>query len=188
MQTANEALIVALARTGDSNAFAELVRRKQGWLRNFMYRTCGDSSLADDLAQQTFLQAWNSIRKLRDARRFNGWLRTVAVNVWLKHHRSAPVAETHLSITEDGPVLPASSHPQPDLAIDLDRALTTLSTSVRLCVVLSYHEGLSHREITVLTGLPLGTVKSHIKRGSDQLKALLNAYQHDPQIMEQNDE
>jgi DNA-directed RNA polymerase specialized sigma24 family protein len=55
-------------------------------------------------------------------------------------------------------------------------AQRTLSPSVRLCVVLAYHEGMSHGEIASLTQIPLGTVKSHIARGAARLRELLAAY------------
>ena len=61
---APESLVVGLARTGDRDAFAELVRRRQAWIRNLMRRLSGDAALADDLAQQTFLQAWRGIAGL----------------------------------------------------------------------------------------------------------------------------
>jgi len=60
--------------------------------------------------------------------------------------------------------------------MDLDSALETLSDHVRLCVVLSYHEGMTHGEIAELTGLPLGTVKSHIRRGTQRLQQHLADY------------
>ena len=61
--------------------------------------------------------------------------------------------------------------------LDLDRALARLASDERLCVVLAYSEGMSHSEISAATGLPLGTVKSHIKRGSERLRTLLDAYE-----------
>ena len=62
-------------------------------------------------------------------------------------------------------------------SVDLDRALASLAPDERLCIVLAYSEGMSHSEITAAIGLPLGTVKSHIKRGGERLRALLNAYE-----------
>ena len=58
----------------------------------------------------------------------------------------------------------------------LDRALAALPETARLCVVLSYQEGLSHGEIAEATGLPLGTVKSHVRRGAQRLQETLAAY------------
>ena len=60
--------------------------------------------------------------------------------------------------------------------MDLDSALATLPETVRLCVILSYQEGMSHREITEVVELPLGTVKSHINRGTQRLRQTLAAY------------
>ena len=58
---AAEASVVALAATGDDKAFAELVRRRQGMVRDLMRRLCGDRAFAEDLAQQTFVRAWRQL-------------------------------------------------------------------------------------------------------------------------------
>ena len=62
------------------------------------------------------------------------------------------------------------------LSMDLDRALATLKEPVRLCIVLSYHEGMTHDEIADFTNLPVGTVKSHIRRGTKRLQEELKEY------------
>ena len=167
-----EALIAALARTGDRKAFAALVKRRQTWIRNLMRRCCGDPALADDLAQQTFLQAWRDIARLREPDKFGPWLKRIAINVWRQHARkNDPLFESESLVMETG------REARPGLARDLDQALQTLSGVVRMCIVLSYHEGMTHAEVATLTGLPLGTVKSHIKRGSEHLKKLLSVYE-----------
>ncbi len=56
-------------------------------IRNLMRRCCNDYTLADDLTQQVFLKVWLGIRKLRKAPAFSGWLKRVAVSVWLQHIR-----------------------------------------------------------------------------------------------------
>ena len=60
--------------------------------------------------------------------------------------------------------------------MDLDGALGGLEGNQKLCVVLSYAEGMTHGEIASTTGLPLGTVKSHVRRGAEKLKESLEAY------------
>jgi RNA polymerase sigma-70 factor (ECF subfamily) len=60
--------------------------------------------------------------------------------------------------------------------LDLDRALARLPPDVRLCIVLGYGERMSHGEISEATGMPLGTVKSHIARGAARLREMLEAY------------
>jgi RNA polymerase sigma-70 factor (ECF subfamily) len=57
---AAEATVVALAVSGEHRAFAELVRRRQGMVRGLMRRLCGDAALAEDLAQEAFVQAWRA--------------------------------------------------------------------------------------------------------------------------------
>ena len=60
--------------------------------------------------------------------------------------------------------------------MDLDAALATLADDARICIVLAYHEGMTHDEIGNLTGMPVGTVKSHIRRGTLRLREQLAAY------------
>ena len=173
-----EAFLVSLARTGDRKAFAELVQRRQSQVRNLMRRCCNDYTLADDLTQQVFLKVWLSIRKLRKASAFSGWLKRVAVSVWLQHIRKKDALGGAGEMT--GTETP--QHDTTGIILDLDRALVRLPNPVRLCVVLSYHEGMSHGEIAKLTDMPLGTVKSHIRNGAQQLQQLLSAYANPSEV------
>ena len=169
---APEALVVNLAVRGDRLAFTELVRRRQGWLRNFMRHLCGDSHLADDLAQGVFLKAWRTIRQLKDPERFGSWIRTIGTREWIDHQRKRGT-RWDLAYEDELQEAPATAE---TTAIDLDAALAALPDPVRLCLVLSYHDGLSPREIADLTDRPEGTVKSHIRRGGKKLRKLLAAY------------
>ncbi len=170
---AAEATVVALAMHGDRAAFGELVRRRQGGVRNLLRRLSRDPALADDLAQQAFLKAWRALPQLRAVSAFGGWLRRLTVNTWLEHVRAAPpvtaITAEELAVLPAAAVSPAEAH-------DLDRALARLAPAERLCVVLAYSEGLSHSEISEAAALPLGTVKSHIRRGGERLRELLGAY------------
>jgi RNA polymerase sigma factor (sigma-70 family) len=172
----DEATVVALARIGDQPAFEELVRRRQSWLRNVLRRLCGDAALADDLAQQALLSAWRGIGGLRTSHAFGAWLKRLAVHAWLDHvRRHEPLdlldsaSDTTVETTACGGATPGGM----ESGIDLGRALATLPPHVRLCIVLSYAEGMSHSEIVDVAGLPLGTVKSHIRRGLEQLRRVL---------------
>ncbi len=173
-----EAMIVGFAQKGDHRAFEELVRRRQSAIRNLMRRCCGDEALADDLAQQVFLQVWLKIRSLREIKAFGVWLRRLAVSVWLQHQRKGDALRGAGEIVETELVL----HDSPGLGMDLDQALAALPGQVRLCIVLSYNEGMSHGEIAELTSFPLGTVKSHINRGTNRLRQSLAAYQDKPDV------
>jgi RNA polymerase sigma factor (sigma-70 family) len=165
---AAEANVVMLAALGDDRAFAELVRRRQSTVRGMLRKLCGDAALADDLAQETFVQAWRTLAQLRSAGAFGGWLKQVAVRVWLQHARRAKLPLETLDEAED-----AAAVPEFEGRLDLERALERLNPAQRLCVTLSYGEGLSHGEIADATGWPLGTVKSHVARGGARLRQWL---------------
>jgi len=175
-----EVLIVSLASKGDRKAFADLVRRRQTWIRSLMRRCSGDANLADDLSQQVFLQAWRKIRHIREPDKFGSWLKQMAINEWLQHRRKGDAllgAEGEEGIT-------SSRQDKTSIGIDLDSAMARLPAPVSLCVVLSYHERMTHDEIAELTGLQLGTVKSHIRRGSKQLREMLSAYDETTELEE----
>ena len=172
LEEAPEELVVAQAMGGDDGAFAELVRRRQKRVRDLLRRLCGDHALADDLAQKTFVRAWRGVGALREAGAFGGWLKRVAVHVWLSEARLA--AEP---IDDDESAFLAAPDPAPSPqriagGIDLERALAQLAPAERLCVVLAHGEGMTHAEIAEATHLPLGTVKSHVLRGTEKLKRI----------------
>lgn len=177
---AAEATLAGLAIHGDDSAYGELVRRRQSQIRNLLRRLCRNPSLADDLAQQSFLRAWSRVRTLQSPAAFGGWLRKIAINTWLQHIR----ARSDPRVANPGETSESETAPahEPTVAeqVDLDRALSQLPLDVRLCIVLAYGERMSHREIAEAAGLPLGTVKSHITRGAARLRDLLSAYETTP--------
>lgn len=172
LDEAPEEYVVALATGGSDAAFTELVLRRQKRVRDLLRRLCGNHAHADDLAQQTFLQAWTGLRTLRDPGAFGGWLKQVAVNTWLAEARRAALP---FEADDEALLTVADSAPSPERSaegVDLERALARLGPAERLCVVLAHGEGMTHIEIVEATGLPLGTVKSHVLRGSDKLKRI----------------
>jgi RNA polymerase sigma-70 factor (ECF subfamily) len=128
--------------------------------------------LGDDLAQQVFLNAWQALPQLRAAAAFDGWLKKIMVTTWLEEVRKRRIATT-TDVDLEGA---ATTSDATAARLDVDAALAQLPHDVRLCVVLSYSDGLSHPEIAELARLPLGTVKSHIARGAARLRELLGAY------------
>jgi RNA polymerase sigma-70 factor (ECF subfamily) len=172
LREATDLFVVALACAGDERAFTEIVGRRQARVRKFMYHVCRDHALGDDLAQQVFLTTWQSLRHLRAAAAFDGWLKRIMVTTWLEELRRRKLP---FAVAQDSEAVAASRDGTAE-RLDLDAALARLSPEVRLCIVLSYNEGLAHPEIAALTALPLGTVKSHIARGAEKLRQLLAAY------------
>jgi RNA polymerase sigma-70 factor, ECF subfamily len=170
---ASEPVLVALARQGNDAAFTDLVRRRERALRGFLSRLTGDPTLADDLAQEAFVQAWRRLATLRSPESFGAWLRQIAINVWLRHARLKRLLTDRLDDSNpDDYVLP-SGDTRLCQRVDLETALGRLSPHQRLCIVLAYQEGMSHAEIAQVARIPLGTVKSHITRATAKLREWL---------------
>ena len=171
---AAEAALIVAAQARDQAAFGELVRRRQGWARALLRKMCSSHAEADDLAQEAFIKAWDRLRDLETPAAFPGWFRRIAVTTFLmaKRRQKAVFEE----ITDASPIASEESTPEAAAGakLDLEKALARLSDAERLCVTLNHGEGLSHSEIVEITGLPLGTVKSHALRGTDKLRRLLD--------------
>ena len=169
--------LVLQAQLGDHAAYGELVARHQGRVRGWLRHLCGDHAEADDLAQEAFVRAWMRLGALKDAARFSSWLMRIAYNEFLQSRRSAKkrkrlaerlVAEQH--VAEE-----AAPAPQPETAVELERVLSILSERERAVVILNYAYGYSHGEVSEMTGLALGTVKSLIQRGNRKVREKLDA-------------
>jgi RNA polymerase sigma-70 factor (ECF subfamily) len=174
---ATEAALIVAAQTRDQAAFNELVKRRQGWARALLRRMCQSHAEADDLAQEAFIKAWDRLRDLETPAAFPGWFRRIAVTTFLmaKRRQKAVFEE----IDDASPIASEDSTPEAAAGakIDLEKALARLSDAERMCVTLNHGEGLSHSEIVDITGLPLGTVKSHVLRGTEKLRRLLEPAQ-----------
>ncbi|MEJ0059115.1 MAG: sigma-70 family RNA polymerase sigma factor [Terricaulis sp.] len=175
LASASEAALVLASQARDQAAFSELVRRRQGWARALLRRMCSNHAEADDLAQEAFMKAWDNLSSLETPAAFAGWFRRIAVTTFLMaKRRQKAVFEV---IDDASPIAAEESSPEAAAGakIDLERALKLLTEAERLCVTLNHGEGLSHSEIVDMTGLPLGTVKSHVLRGTEKLRRMLEA-------------
>ncbi len=169
-------LIARVLVSDDHAAFGELVRRHQSAVRHFLrHLSGGDAALADDLAQDTFVQAWHGLAKFSGHSSFSTWLLGIAHNHWRnarRKQRAVPVEPEHLAALEPVP----SPAPLSDLRHDLDRALRTLAAEERTALHLCFQQGLSHSEIADVLQWPLGTVKTHLNRGKEKLRPLLASW------------
>jgi RNA polymerase sigma-70 factor (ECF subfamily) len=175
VSASDEELVALAIATRDRAAFGELVRRHQVAVRGMLARMTRNRALADDLAQEAFLRAFQKIATYRGEGGFKAWLMRIAYTEFLQAHRKRKAVERTMEQLASARAAHAGSAPGADAsdALDLDRALAELSENERLCVVLCYASGLTHMEAAEATGLPLGTVKSHVNRGREKLKALL---------------
>ena len=162
--------LASLAQAGDRRAFGELVRRHGSAVRGLLRRMGADAASADDIAQDAFLLAYERIAEFRGEGTFQAWVKRIAARLYLKRRRKD--AKVVLEAEPREPDDP-QTFADPGRRIDLDEALKVLSAAERLCVSLCYGAGLSHAEVAETLNSPLGTVKSHVKRGLDKLRARL---------------
>jgi RNA polymerase sigma-70 factor (ECF subfamily) len=175
-----EGQLVARAAAGDGNAFAELVRAHQGYLRKLLGRVCrGDQARADDLAQEAFVRAWRALPKFRGEARFRTWLTRLAYSSLSAERPSLP---QHSKVSDEAGELGHHSDfaPGADWRIDLDRALSSLSEPQRHALLLTYCADLSHTEAAQVLGWPLGTLKTQVLRARLRLREQLTAWESPP--------
>jgi RNA polymerase sigma-70 factor (ECF subfamily) len=174
---------LARARGGEMPAFAQLVRAHQSRVRLQLRRlTRGDEALADDLAQETFVQAWLHLDKFRAEARFATWLHRIALRCYLQHaRRPQPPLEWRDAADDDASDEPRHDpRPTDGLRLDVEQALRGLTEIQRLAIVHCFHLDLSHEEAAEVLGLPLGTLKSHLARAKARLRTSLGAWNEEP--------
>lgn len=172
LASAHDVELAALAAAGSRPAFGELVRRHSSSVRGLLRRMGADPTLADDLAQDAFMAGFEQIAEFRGEGTFQSWIKRIAARLYVKRWRKD--ARTDLMAeTPEPEVTHGADEGGAAARIDLDEALKTLSRAERMCVSLCYGGGLSHAEAAEALNAPLGTVKSHVKRGLDKLKQRL---------------
>lgn len=160
------------AAGGNSAAFGVLVRKHQSPLRGFLLRmTKGNSALADDLAQETFLEAFRKIAQFGKGS-FFGWLCAIAYSRYLMEARKRKLESLDQDMVDDAPEAEIASSAK----IDLERALARLRPPERAALTLCFALGFSHEEAAAAMELPLGTLKSHVNRGREKLTAMLESW------------
>lgn len=173
-------LVARVLADDDRGAFAALVNRHQPAVRGLLRRLAGgDAALADDLAQETFVRVYRGLRGFRGGARLGTWLHRVAYNVFLSHlGRRADLRSAADGADRAGEPGPADGGPgavaeAAVLRTDLERAMTCLRPPEAAALTLSYVQNFSHEEIGLVLNCPAGTVKTHIARGKERLRALL---------------
>jgi RNA polymerase sigma-70 factor (ECF subfamily) len=186
-----DAELIARAVVGDDrHAFAELVRRHQSAVRACLRRlTAGNHALADDLAQETFVQAWRGLKSFRQEARFSTWLYRIATNCWLadaRKRKEVLLGDSDEAIADEDDDDGATSgsaggdHARGTaLKVDMERALAVLSEAERAAIVQCYHNDLSHEEAAFVLNCPVGTVKTHVHRAKQKLKVALASWAPD---------
>jgi RNA polymerase sigma factor (sigma-70 family) len=172
VQPSDAELIAQALVADDPRAFTRIVERHQSPIRALLRRlTRGDENLADELAQDTFLQAYRRLSDFRSEARFSTWLFRIAYNTFLAHvrkQRDHEIFDENLHAGTTDSRVAAS-----DLSHDLEFAMQRLSIPERAVLTLCLGEGHTHEETAEALNLPLGSVKTHLLRGREKLRILL---------------
>jgi RNA polymerase sigma-70 factor (ECF subfamily) len=164
----HEALL-ARARAGDRAAFAGLVRAHQRTVYSLALRMLGGRPDAEDLAQEVFLQLHQSLPGLASASHLMFWLRKVTLHRAidrlraLRTHTAAPLTEVDRLISE-------TPDADPLLSTRLAQLIGQLPSAPRAVLLLRYQEDLDPTQIARTLGMPVNTVKSHLKRSLSLLR------------------
>lgn len=169
MQT--DAELIDLVRQGELDAFGKLVNRYQRLVRSVALRVLADRHLADDVTQETFLVAFETLDSLRNVGKFGAWLAGIARNQAARTvrtlSRSPALAPEMESCADRNGQL---SEPSRRLLELVDR----LPDHERVVIGLRYFEGHSVQEIARITGRPLGTVTKQLSRAHGRLRTQLS--------------
>jgi RNA polymerase sigma-70 factor (ECF subfamily) len=184
-----DADVVALAQKGREAAYRELLRRYERPVFSLVFRMVRDRTIAEDLAQDTFIKVLNHIDRYRPEFKFSSWLFKIANNVAIDHLRKrqlntvsmdgSPHAGTAAEIEATSFELADQSETalqemvSRELGSAIEVAIAQLRPEYRSCILLRHVEGRSYEEIAATLDLPLGTVKTFIHRARHQLRELL---------------
>ena len=170
MNVSETELITRVIVDDDHHAFTYLVRTHQSNIRQLLRRWVKyNYALADDLAQETFIQAYRKIKTFKGGQ-FSAWLYKIAYRIFLQDLRSRKETVDITELPELESRDESEMHAQ---KLTLEKALEQLSTDQRCAITLCFFEGLSQEEASEVMEVPLGTLKSHVNRGKAILKNLL---------------
>lgn len=161
---------MARARLGEEDAFALLIRRHQAPLLNF-FRRLGAGSEVEDLVQDVFLRVYRYRDRYAPTARFTTFLYTLARHAWADHWRKLKRRQRIADRAEaEWPRQDDTAAGRLGRGIDAQEALGRLPEKLRIVLVLSLHQGFRYREIAVILGIPVGTVKSRVFLAVRRLK------------------
>jgi RNA polymerase sigma-70 factor (ECF subfamily) len=166
---------VEQVQAGDLSAFERIVRRWQGPLVNLAYRFCRDRGRAEEMAQEAFLRAYQSLGKWRKEAAFSTWLFALATNLYCSEIRRIPpntvslegIAQLRDSRAVDGGLM------ERDRDRVVRQAVLALPHKYREAMILFYFHDMNIHAAARSLGLPEGTVKARLSRGRDILRSKL---------------
>ena len=173
----HEAALIMRARTGDEQAFAELVNRHRAAVWAACLRITGNRDDAEDALQDALMSAWQNIGRFRGESRFSTWLFRIASNAALAVVRRRP---QFVELLEDHPTPWRDPAERIDDARRVHEALLRIPEAFRVALVLRVYGDFTYQDIAVHQGIPVQTVKSRISRARRIVEQFLTAAQPQP--------
>jgi RNA polymerase sigma-70 factor (ECF subfamily) len=167
---------VEAARSGNQEAFGELVRRYQGMVAGVAWRYGARREEIEDIVSEVFIKMYGSLDRFRPTHRFSSWLYRLAANHVIDHHRRNRKERGRVEMPEQiaAPERPATAGMESDERSRLLRAaLDELPVKYREALLLVYLEGMKVDEAARVLALPSGTVKTRLMRGRSALGKIL---------------
>jgi RNA polymerase sigma-70 factor, ECF subfamily len=169
-----EAGAVERARNGDNDAFDLLVGRWSRRVVSLAWTITGSADAAEEIAQETFVRAWERIGRFRSGSPFGPWILRIATNLAIDHLRHQKRFQTFEMDVEglrtDSPDVRAEAS---ESAVRIGKAIAALPEMQRVVAQLFLVEEYDHEEIAAMTGLSRGTVRSHLSIARSKLRDAL---------------
>ena len=175
-EMAVETHLLARARTGDLEAFVQLIGLHDRALRALAYRLLEDPQQMDDALQEAYLKAFRSLGGFEGRSAFGSWLHRIVYNVCMDQLRQRSSGGRYLSLA-DADDMP---DPMPDPGevaaqrLDLAAALASLPPKMRATVLLVDAEGLDYQTAAQVLAVPVGTVRSRLSQARGLLRRALS--------------
>jgi RNA polymerase sigma-70 factor (ECF subfamily) len=161
-----EARVIALVRTGEADAFAEIIEHYQASIIRYLFRLTGDYEMAKDLAQDTFIQAYKGILKTNGELSFKAWLYRIATNNALQHRRRKKLLSFIPFTTKEHDIPDSGNHADfTGETLAINETLLKIPEGQRTCLVLHFVEGFRYREIAETLGCSEEAVRKRVARG-----------------------
>jgi RNA polymerase sigma-70 factor (ECF subfamily) len=172
----DENALIEQAQHGDRNAFGELVSRYYPGVVRVVYRLCGETGLAEDMAQEAFLRGWMKLPSFHPQTSLRNWLYRIAVNATLdvlRRKTEDTLEEEAVQMVPDQAAGPEATLIEKERVALLQQAMRALPEAARSVLVLREYGGLSYQEIASVLDVPIGTVMSRLNYARNRLRELL---------------
>lgn len=163
------------SQVGDEGAFENLIRMHQRMIHGVTFRMSGSADDADDLAQETFVQAFRQISSFRGESKFSSWLCRVAINTCLSWRRSESRRKERQRIWAEESQVPDATGINDETSQRIYAALNQLTPQQRAAVTLTIYEGMNHAEAAKALGCAETTISWRLFTARRKLKQLLRA-------------